>query len=419
MKNYIKLINFFSLIFITIGFYFYFNEKVQFSNYRFTIFVLIPIVFGLILLFVNLNIKLIIFNTILIFLFFSLIFETYFLILENNKVNYTKKISHKDNSIPQLCGSFFKNTKNLDIYPLGGISNIPVKLQNIFTKKITQEYSDDFGFKNYINWSIDNQIDFMFIGDSFTYGADVAHGEAFVDYFALKHPNTINLGCGGTGPIIQKGIFSEYVIHVKPKYIIWNLNLGNDVNSDIPEELNSYYKNYLDPNFTQNLILKQSKIDEIYKKYWKKFIKKKIIEQKKIELKINENNKSNKNFLSIFKFEYVKNFLGLNYSFNKSSFETLIQILNQIKKDSATWNGKLIVNVIPSEQKFRSILQMLDYNSYNDKIVSYLKDNDFNYIDLNEYFNKSNYGKYFYGHFTLEGNKFVSNIILKKISDLK
>ena len=418
MKNYIKLINFLSLIFITIGFYFCFNEKVQFSYYRITIFVLIPILLGLILLFVNLNLKLIIFNTILIFGIFLLIFESYFFILESNKVKYIKKTSNIDNSIPQLCGSFFKNTKNLDIYPLGGISNTPIKLQNIFTKKTTQEYTDNYGFKNYINWSIGNKVDFMFIGDSFTYGSDVAHKETFVDYFALKHPNTINLGCGGTGPIIQRGIFSEYVIHVKPNYIIWNLNLGNDVNSDIPEELNSHYKNYLDPNYTQNLILKQSKIDEIYKKYWKKFIKKKITEQEKIELKISKNNKSNIIFLSIFKFKYIRNFFGLNYSFNQSSFETLIQILNQVKKDTASWNGKLIVNIIPPEQKFRSIFHTLDYNSYNNKIISYLKDNGFNYIDLSEYFNKSNYQKYLYSHFTLDGNKFVSDIILKKIGDL-
>ena len=115
----------------------------------------------------------------------------------------------------------------------------------------------------------------------------------------------------------------------------------------------------------------------------------------------------------------IRNYLGLNFSFNQSTFDIFKLILTEVEKDTNSWNGKLVVNVIPSDIKFRSIFHELDYNSYNDRVVSYLKNNEFNYIDLSEYFNKSNYNKYFDGHFTLDGNKFVSEIILKKISDKK
>ncbi len=416
MKIFSKFIKLFSLSLIILGFYFYFNEKIQFSNYRIILFVIFPILLGLILLFVNTNNKLIIFNTIVIFGIFSIGIEIYFLQKKNEKTA-NKIFLEKNEDIPQLCGTFFKNIKDLDIYPLGGISNIPVKLENKFSKKITIENTDNFGFKNPIKWSIDNEINFMFIGDSFTYGADVAHKEGFVDYFTLNYPNTINLGCGGTGPIIQRGIFSEYVKKIKPNYVIWNLNLGNDINSDLPSELKTFYSNYLDFNFSQNLIIKQSLIDNLHKNYWTKYIEKKNKEIEKFKSDTDMISKININFISILKLSSLRNFLGLKFSFSQSSFEIFKIILNEVKKDTEIWNGKLIVNVIPSDQKFISIFHELDYNSYNNRIINYLRNNGFDYIDLNDYFNKSNYTMYFDGHFTLAGNKLVSDIILKRLSD--
>ncbi len=409
MKIFFKFIKLFSLSLIVLGFYLYFNEKLQFSNYRIILFVISPISLGLILLFVNTNIKLIIFNTIVIFGIFSILFETYFLFERNNKKVNRVNLETKNN-IPQLCGTFFKKTKNLKIYPLGGMSNLPVKLVNKFSNRETTENTDNFGFKNSNKWSTDDKINFVFIGDSFTYGADVAHYEGFVDYFSKINPRTINFGCGGTGPIIQKGIFSEYVKKIKPSYVIWNLNLGNDINSDLPTELKSFYKNYLNDNFSQNLINNQSEIDKIYKEYWIKFVD---IKNDKLSKKNFE--KKNIEFTDILKLKTLRNFLGLNFSFSSSSFETLKSILYTVKAETNSWNGELIINVIPSQIKYIHKFHLLDYDSYNDRLFNFLENNNFNYINLANYIQNDNYYKYMDGHFTAEGNKLVSEIILKKL----
>ena len=272
MRKLLIIINIFAIFIICTGVVFYFNEKIQFSNYRTFLFVITPILLGIFLLLVNLNSKIIIFNTIIIFVFFSFLLEVFFFWEKNKNQQNFNQIVYDSNDIPQLCGTFFLNTKKLNLYPLGGISNIPVKLKNKFTKDETIENTDNFGFKNSNKWSINSDIDFVFIGDSFTYGTDVAHNESFFDYFASSYPNSINFGCGGTGPIIQKAIFSEYVKNLKPNYVIWNLNLGNDINSDLPSEFNSFYKNYLNNNFSQNLVSRQSDINKLYMNFWSKFV---------------------------------------------------------------------------------------------------------------------------------------------------
>ena len=417
MKKLSLVIKFFTIAMICIGILFYFNEKIQFSNYRTVLFVIAPILLGIFLLLVNFNTKIIIFNTIIIFGFFSFFLEVFFLLEKNNNQNnFNQVVLDSNKNIPQLCGTFFINTKKLNLYPLGGISNIPVKLKNKFTKKETIENTDNFGFKNSNKWSIDSDIDFVFIGDSFTYGADVAHKEGFFDYFTSSYPNSINFGCGGTGPIIQKAIFSEYVKNLKPNYVIWNLNLGNDINSDLPREYNSFYKNYLDNDFSQNLISRQSDINKLHMNFWSKFVDLRNIEKKKYKENNLSTNNNSINFIDILKLNSLRNFLGLKFSFSPSTFETLKLILYQVKKETNEWNGKLIINIIPSDQKYISLFHQLDYNSYNSKIINFVKENDFNYIDLSNYINKDNYYKYFDGHFTILGNKLVSEIILDKVN---
>lgn len=422
LKKYIILINFFGITCIVVGALFLLNETITFSLYRTFLFIFFPIIVGIILLIVNKNLKIVFFNTIILLAFFSLTFEI--ILINKIKITNEKNVRNIDfqtkKYIPQICGNAFINKKNLEIYPLGGISFNNVMLRNKFSNKITIKKSDNFGFKNSKTWGFDDAKDFIFLGDSFTYGSDVAHGESFFDNFKKKYPNSINLGCGGTGPIIQKGIFREYVGHIKPKYLIWSLYLGNDINSDLSSEYNSFYKNYLNSNFQQSLYLKQNILDKLIIDSWNENITKKKLEKNlPLECELRLKNFINcKKYFSIFKLKQLRNLLGLKFSFSKTEFNILTQILEEIRVQTNSWNGKLIINIIPSQDRYQNILHMLDYDSYNNKIFDFLKENQFVYIDMSQYFNSYNIQTYIDGHFTVLGNKLMSKVLIEKINKL-
>ena len=64
------------------------------------------------------------------------------------------------------------------------------------------------------------KINTIFIGDSFTYGSDVNYDENFVEIYKKSINQTLNLGCGGNGPIIEYATFVEYVKNLKLKILI-------------------------------------------------------------------------------------------------------------------------------------------------------------------------------------------------------
>ena len=127
--------------------------------------------------------------------------------------------------------------------------------------------------------------------------------------------------------------------------------------------------------------------------------------------------KNKKNF-SFYKFKQLRNKLGLKFSFSPTEFDILIQILKDIRAQTNSWNGKLIINVIPSQDRYETIFNMLDYDSFNNKILNFLKENQFIYIDVSKYLNKNNINTYIDGHFTVSGNKLMSELLIEQINKL-
>ena len=254
-----------SIISIVLGIKFLFEPIISLSLYRSILFGYSPIAFGIIIISLKINYKIIVVNTCFLFLLGIIIFEIILISSEKNIVSNAEYNIYP----PHIgCGGInaqsptnYKYIENLKIYPLSGKSYNIVSLKNTLTNKITKDQTDNYGFKNSFNWNSRSSFDNIFIGDSFTYGTDVAHGESFPEIVGDKFPSTLNLGCGGTGSIMQFGIFLEYVKILKPKFVIWNFYSGNDLNSDIPTEHNSFYKKYLENGFSQDLISQQKTID--------------------------------------------------------------------------------------------------------------------------------------------------------------
>ena len=84
----------------------------------------------------------------------------------------------------------------------------------------------------------------------------------------FSNSSVLNLGMGGSGPLIEYAIMKEY-FPKKTKNIIWFYYEGNDLD-DIENEKNKILLKYLnDKNFSQDLKNRQNEIDIAWNNYIK------------------------------------------------------------------------------------------------------------------------------------------------------
>jgi len=389
------------------------DPKQSLSIFRVVVFGYGPIILSILFIFILFKKKIttILFNTIILLALGVFSYEIFFIYSQNQKI---KKINSKitlseptklkNEKPPQICPVNLWTERDLDLYPVGGISNTKITKQNSITKNKTIRKSDKYGFNNKAEvWNFKNTFA-IFIGDSFAYGADVTHDEGYVELFKKKFPNTINLGCGGNGPISELASFVEYAKILKPKYIIWNY-YENDITKDLTKELLSPYKKYLDKNFNQDLLNKQSKIDEILTNFWNN----------------NKNNTIKKNlklnsYSQFYKLYNLRTNIGLSHGYSNEVFEIFTSILSRVKNETESWGGKLIFVYIPTSHKYKNFISYLDEDYYYKNIEKFLKNEKINLINLDKELKK--YGdqeNFFYGHFNKEGNELVAKILYEKL----
>ena len=93
-------------------------------------------------------------------------------------------------------------------------------------------------------------------GDSFTHGACVKPGEDIGGQIRLiTGENTLNLGMAGNAPLIMLGALKEYVEFREPKKVLWLYYEGNDMDELKQEKSSTLLRSYLQPGFSQNLIV--------------------------------------------------------------------------------------------------------------------------------------------------------------------
>ena len=86
------------------------------------------------------------------------------------------------------------------------------------------------------------EIDLLLIGDSAVLGSCVNYSDTLAGNLNLKY-NTISLGYGGNGPLIELGTIKEYIHLVKPKKVLWIYSEVNDLSDMLNELKNPVLKN--------------------------------------------------------------------------------------------------------------------------------------------------------------------------------
>ena len=173
--------------------------------------------------------------------------------------------NQKIDAVPSIFPAMFLETNGLlgtvPLFPLAGIS----KKTTVFCNE-TGQYaiypSDRFGFNNPDTEWDSPKGEWVLVGDSFTHGACVKPGEDIGGQIrSITKEKTLNLGMAGSGSLLMLAALKEYATFVKPKKMLWLYYEGNDMDELELEKKSAVLRNYLQPQFSQNLISRQIDID--------------------------------------------------------------------------------------------------------------------------------------------------------------
>jgi hypothetical protein len=323
---------------------------------------------------------------------------------------------------------------NKKVFLLSSISN-----KNTITCNESGKYliykSDRYGFNNPDNlW--DNDVEGVVIGDSMTLGECVDKSEDIVSLLrnSLKK-NYINLGMGGSGPIIELGVLKEITQIINPKKIIWIYHEGNDLLDIYNEEKNSILIKYLIPSFSQTIFKHQkyldSKINEIideeYNQYkankFKSFLflwRVRDIFQSNIKNESKKNININEKIPSFYEKLIVTN--------SKTPYRDKINLLKKTLEELKNHSNLRGINEIyfvylPSLARFNGEFEDNDNLFARSDVLEIVRDLDFKLIDIYKSFKENNINVLnffpFKGkreHYNNEGYLYISNIIENKVT---
>ena len=323
----------------------------------------------------------------------------------------------KDMAVNGIEGFPFSNGLYFEkdnIQSLSGVSG-----SNIIHCNETGEWviynSDEFGFNNpFGSFDIKN-IQIVAIGDSFTNGYCLSNNLDFISLIRNEYPKTINLGMTATGPLRQLAILKEYAIFLKPNVLLWVFFEGNDLKELMNENQNSLLKKYLGSGFSQNLMKKQSQIDNLLKEYFL---------DHKIKKRQPDSNFSIDKFIFL---DALRTNLGLYKEVSQTNnidLKLLETILIQAKNITNDWGGKMIFVYIPSIERYMGFRERNRINKNRGEILEILKKIDVPLIDIHESISSSKDPLSFYNsrigyHFNETGNKLLSEVVLDSLSSLK
>ena len=201
-------------------------------------------------------------------------------IRQQSDVYFDNIKKHKNLSFA-LTPKYLKNQNNTkNFLSLSGISNsVTINCNENGYWSILK--SDKYGFNNDNNLWKDKKIDYVFLGDSFTYGSCVNNKDVISNVFkSLTKKKVVNLGIPGSGPLLQFGIMREYLPKIKVNKLIWVFFEGNDIIDFKVNLKNDLAKKYIsNPYFSQNLVKNQKIIDKILIDQTKNYIRR--IEEKR------------------------------------------------------------------------------------------------------------------------------------------
>ncbi len=336
----------------------------------------------------------------------------------------------------------FKYGENERLYPFSTVS----KARIVFCGESgfwVNYVSDRFGFRNEDSIWNKKDIDAVFIGDSFTHGACVDDTDTFSGIANSSGINSINLGMGGTGSLIQLAALKEYIVNnrIKPKFIIW-VYYSSDFGDNFNEYKSSILRSYLEDSTYKQDLVKKNKLKDIliareHDNYLKTSKVKNIKNDKqltKIKLFSKELIKNIKTTIRLIQVRYaIMNLLNIETPEinSEEKIDIFQKTLTRLKEEAKSLNSKIIFVYLPSWYEFHHI----DGNGSNSRhpnyrkrreILDMVKKNNIPIINTRNLLLKNGkegakafYNFNLYGHFNPVGYKKVGEYILENLEIYK
>lgn len=305
--------------------------------------------------------------------------------------------------------------KETRIHPMGSISNKTLLVCNEHGEWLTFK-SDRHGFRNPQD-VYDRPIDIALIGDSFTEGVCVKDGEDIAGLLRRQTGlNILNLGYVGNSSLIELASMKEFAAPFRPKVVLMFYYAGNDMENLPRETVSPILMQYLDKDFTQNLIEKQKLVDRIIINVHENALK--LLKEDAKQTPVFESKIS---WTRIMKLKNLTNRLGLNdeCSFHiPSIFKDILVRADSMAKE---WNGKFIFVYLTGEAKIltedrNDLCRSKFYANQRKKIFPLLKELGISFIDIDEVLSNypdpySLYPSFFQGHHNSKGYRLIAETV--------
>ena len=255
------------------------------------------------------------------------------------------------------------------------------------------------------------------------HGACVNRPNDIASQLALKtHNAVLNLSQRGNGPLIEYATVKEYVSkEVDVKNLIWFFTEENDLKELENSLSNKFLIKYLkNNNYSQNLIKKQKKIDEMHKFTLNNQIK----EIKDMNSLQAFKKQSLINFVklyntrnSVIKIKTSEKKINLKIKVDNQSLNSFIDILNKMIEFTNDNDINFYFVYMPTYQSFKD-------EKYNEdiytRIIEIVKNMNITYIDIFVELKKNQNPLQFFpfeeiGHFNKEGYAYIANFVYDSI----
>lgn len=310
--------------------------------------------------------------------------------------------------VPQVCASHIPagglaTHDGKPIMPVSGLAN-----RTIYTQYGTHP-SDRFGFKNPDGVWDEAQRSIVFVGDSFTYGADVAPEVGFVERLRRRGYPVINLGCGGNGPLAELASLVEYGHLADPATIVWVYYEGNDLTKDLPSELQiPLLAGYLDLSHFQGL----ARRNEVVQSKLEAFIER----QRESATQAGDPARilgDQIDWWTLPMLTHLRSALGLTYGYRSGILSAYVEILDRVAKTASDHGTRTLLVYLPALGRYESWLSAADAQGFGAEVIRVARRAGFEIIDMSAVFREAvaDPRSLYEGHLTPEGYALVADAV--------
>jgi hypothetical protein len=335
---------------------------------------------------------------------------------------------------PHIAPSFLVGKNSRPIYPMGGISCKTIVFCNE-SVRFSIYASDEHGFNNPPGLWREGGVKAVVVGDSFANGACVQPGEDIASRLRGLGEPSITLGMWGNGPLIELGSLTEYGPHLKPAVVFWFF-FENDLDDLAGEAVDPLLARYLEPGFSQNLIVRQAEIDAYLIDVVRSMYRDKGIDLERPVAALRASYKlagfdeqalsrGVELLIRTASLQHIRSFAEnlVFYKHAGATADLFARVLARAKSETESWGGKLYFVYLPEYFRFTNLspLARYDYRRLRKLALDAVRGQGLEVIDLLEVFEKHPdplglFPLRINGHYTAEANELIARELVPRLS---